>query len=103
MAFWLSPFFISLFYYLYKVKEISRNMPVSTNIYLPLQFNQLIDLLKALPEKEKKKIINVLKQEDEEPSKEKILEGISQAVKEINLVKAGKLKARDARALINEL
>lgn len=78
-------------------------MPVTTNIYLPLQFNQLIDLLKALPEKEKKKIINVLKQEDEEPSKEKILEGISQAVKEINLVKAGKLKARDARALINEL
>ena len=62
-------------------------MPVTTNIYLPLQFNQLIDLLKALPEKEKKKIINVLKQEDEEPpSKEKILEGISQAVKEINLV-----------------
>ena len=78
-------------------------MPVTTNIYLPLQFNQLIDLLKALPEKEKKKIINVLKQEDEEPSKEKILEGISQAVKEINLVKAGKLKAGDARALINEL
>ncbi len=78
-------------------------MPVTTNIYLPLQFSQLIDLLKALPEKEKKKIINVLKQEDEEPSKEKILEGISQAVKEINLVKAGKLKARDARALINEL
>ena len=78
-------------------------MPVTTNIYLPLQFNQLIDLLKALPEKEKKKIISVLKQEDEEPSKEKILEGISQAVKEINLVKAGKLKAGDARALINEL
>ena len=79
-------------------------MPVTTNIYLPLQFNQLIDLLKALPEKEKKKIINVLKQEDEEPpSKEKILEGIRQAVKEINLVKAGKLKAGDARALINEL
>ena len=78
-------------------------MPVTTNIYLPLQFNQLIDLLKALPEKEKKKIINVLKHEDEEPSKEKILEGIRQAVKEINLVKAGKLKAGDARALINEL
>ena len=35
--------------------------------------------------------------------KEQILQGIKQAVKEINLVKAGKLKARDARAVINEL
>jgi len=40
---------------------------------------------------------------DEEPSKEKILKGIKQAVKEMNLVKAGKLKARDARELIHEL
>ncbi len=40
---------------------------------------------------------------DEEPSKTKILKGIKQAVKEVNLVKAGKLKARDARELINEL
>lgn len=35
--------------------------------------------------------------------KEQVLQGMKQAVKEINLVKAGKLKARDARALINEL
>jgi hypothetical protein len=40
---------------------------------------------------------------DENPGKEKILKGIKQAVKEMNLVKAGKLKARDARELINEL
>ena len=40
---------------------------------------------------------------DENPAKEKILKGIKQAVKEMNLVKAGKLKARDARELINEL
>jgi len=40
---------------------------------------------------------------DENPGKAKILKGIKQAVKEINLVKAGKLKARDARELINEL
>ena len=39
----------------------------------------------------------------DELSKEEILQGIRQAVKEINLVKAGKLKARDARELINEL
>jgi hypothetical protein len=40
---------------------------------------------------------------DENPAKEKILKGIKQAVKEMNLVKTGKLKARDARELINEL
>ena len=41
--------------------------------------------------------------EEENPSKDKVLKGIKQAVKEMNLVKAGKLKARDARELINEL
>jgi len=40
---------------------------------------------------------------DEDSSKEKILKGIKQSVKEVNLVKAGKLKARNARDLINEL
>lgn len=40
---------------------------------------------------------------DEDSSKEKVLKGIKQAVKEVNLVKAGKLKARNARDLINEL
>ncbi len=40
---------------------------------------------------------------EENPSKGKVLKGIKQAVKEVNLVKAGKLKARDARDLINEL
>jgi hypothetical protein len=51
------------------------------------------------------KSINFIKkiEEDEEPTKKQILQGIKQAVKEMNLVKAGKLKARDARDLINEL
>ncbi len=40
---------------------------------------------------------------EESLSKGKVLKGIKQAVKEVNLVKAGKLKARDARDLINEL
>ena len=40
---------------------------------------------------------------EENLSKEMVLKGIKQAVKEVNLVKTGKLKARDARDLINEL
>jgi hypothetical protein len=40
---------------------------------------------------------------DEEPSKGKVVKSIKQSVKELNLVKSGKLKARNARDLINEL
>lgn len=36
-------------------------------------------------------------------SKAKVMKRIKQAVIEVNLVKAGKLKARDAKDLVNEL
>ncbi|MBM2814305.1 MAG: hypothetical protein HW421_1067 [Ignavibacteria bacterium] len=36
-------------------------------------------------------------------NKEEIKEGIRRAVKEVNLIKKGKMKARPARELINEL
>ena len=38
-----------------------------------------------------------------EQSKEEVLQGLKQAVEEMNLVKAGKLKARSAKDLIDEL
>ena len=38
-----------------------------------------------------------------EQSKEEILSGLKQAVEEMNLIKQGKLKARDAKDLLNEL
>ena len=41
-------------------------MSTSTNIYLPLQFNQLIDLMKALPKKEKQQLIKLLEQDQDE-------------------------------------
>jgi hypothetical protein len=34
-----------------------------TSVYLPLNFTQLVDLVKALPQKEKQQLINVLEQE----------------------------------------
>lgn len=37
------------------------------------------------------------------PYKAEVLEGIKEAVEEMKLIKEGKLKARDARELINEL
>lgn len=39
----------------------------------------------------------------EDPTKEEILNGIKQAIKEVKMVKAGKLKARPLKELINEL
>jgi len=40
---------------------------------------------------------------DEEPTKKQILDGIEQAIKEVKLVKAGKLKARPLQELLDEL
>lgn len=40
---------------------------------------------------------------DEEPTKEQILQGIREAVKEVKLIKVGKLKGIPAKDLLNEL
>lgn len=44
-----------------------------------------------------------IEEEEQKISGKKVLRGLNQAVKEMNLIKEGKLQARDARALINEL
>ena len=56
-----------------------------------------IELAKSLD------FVKKIEEEDIVLPKEQILKNLKLAVKEINLVKAGKLKARDARDLINEL
>ena len=40
---------------------------------------------------------------EREPTKKEILAGIKQAVKEVNLIKAGKMKGIPARQLLDEL
>jgi hypothetical protein len=37
-------------------------MPASANLFLPLQFNQLVELVKNLPQKDKQKLLNVLEE-----------------------------------------
>lgn len=39
-------------------------MPSTSTIQLPLQFNQLVDLIKALPPKKKQQLMDVLQQDD---------------------------------------
>jgi len=81
--------FTEFWVYLFIVKQVTVHIP--DNKY-PL-FMELAHSLNFV-----KKI-----EVEENPAKEKVLKGIKQAVKEVNLVKAGKLMARDARDLINEL
>ena len=42
-------------------------------------------------------------EETNKPTKEDVLEGIREAVQEVNLIKAGKLKGINAKDLLNEL
>jgi hypothetical protein len=68
----------------------------ATGVFIPI--NQWKELKKQYRD------LEVLEHDDElEPTKEQILQGIKQAVKEINLIKAGKKKARNVEDFLNEL
>ena len=58
-----------------------------------------LELIKNFDFVSVKKVIT----DDEIKGNEDLLDGIKQAVKEINLVKQGKLKARPAKDLLDEL
>lgn len=75
------------------LQYISDNRGKTTGVFIPIQeWEGLKSKFKGLEEVELG-----------EQSKEEILQGIQQAVEEMNLVKQGKLKARDAKDLLNEL
>ncbi|WP_082270788.1 hypothetical protein [Leptospira interrogans] len=46
---------------------------------------------------------NFSESDEEEPTKEEILEGIKQGMKEVTLARAGKLKLKSAKELLDEL
>ena len=66
-----------------------------------LEFIQVF--LKLQSEETISRLEKVLKTEQQTPEKTEVLDGIKQAVKELNLIKAGKLEGRDAKELIDEL
>ena len=75
------------------LQYISDNKGKTTGVFIPIQeWEGLKSQFKGLEEVELA-----------EQSKEEILQGLQQAVEEMNLVKQGKLKARDAKELLNEL
>jgi hypothetical protein len=77
-------------------------MERTINFKLPLSFSQLVDLVKQLPEPEKKKLVSVLQDESnsEENSKSQILDDLKA---DLNALKKGKLETRPLQDVINEL
>jgi len=76
-------------------------MQTSLNVNLSLSFHQLVELARQLPKKERAELASILI--DGEPSKEQILQGLKEAIEEVNLAKKVKIKLKSAREFINEL
>lgn len=69
------------------------------NTTIKLSLSQLIALVKQLPKKEQQKLVEVLA-EDDEPTKEQILEQIKS---DYTALKNGTLKTRPLKDVLNEL
>jgi hypothetical protein len=63
------------------------------------KFPFFMELLKNLGLEKKARVA----QEEKEPSKEEILQGIREAAEEVKLIKAGKRKGIPAKSLLDEL
>jgi hypothetical protein len=72
------------------------------NLNIPLTINELAVILKRqLPIRDRITLVNLL--QDEDVSSQQLKVEMKQAVKEINLVKKGKLQARPIQELLDEL
>ena len=76
---------------------------VNTNIQL--NFNQIANLAKQLPKKQKAKLATILAKEtdEEEITKAELVARIKEGLEEVKLYKEGKIKFQSARELLNEL
>jgi hypothetical protein len=61
------------------------------------KYGMFLELMKSLS------FVKKVKTVDNEPTKEEILDGIRQAVKEVNLIKQGKLKPTSLKEFLDEL
>lgn len=75
------------------LQYISDNRGKTTGVFIPIQEWELL----------KSKFKGLEEEVLGDQSKDEILQGIQIAVEEMNLIKKGKLKARDAKDLLNEL
>lgn len=88
-------------------------MEASLNFHIPLSIDELADLIKdQLPVQERLKLAHLLtdevniseddEDEDDDPTKEQLIKEIKQAVREVNLIKKGKMNSRPVKELLDE-
>ncbi|MBW8051661.1 MAG: hypothetical protein FVQ77_15255 [Cytophagales bacterium] len=75
------------------LQYISDSNGKTTGIFIPIKDWEVL----------KKRLKGLKQEEDTEPTKQGILDGIKQAVKEVNLIKQGKLKATPLKDFLDEL
>jgi hypothetical protein len=84
-------------------------MEAILNLNLPLSVNELANFIREkLPTKDRLKLVQLLTIEtpesnEDEVSKQQLIAEVKQAVREVNLVKQGKLVARPVKKLLDEL
>lgn len=82
-------------------------MESTVNFTLPVSINEWAELIKSkFSMSERLKLAQLIQKEeelDEEPTKEQLMEEIREAVREVNLIKQGKLKGRPIQELLDEL
>ena len=78
-------------------------MPSTTNIFLPLKFNQLVDLVKALPKKEKQQLFEVLEQDVPGTIPEWQKQEVRKRVKKYNKHPELLIDEKQALKIINQL
>ena len=79
---------------------MKNTLTLSTNIQL--SFPQLVELARQLPARQKKKLANILTNE-EETTKEEILEGIREGLQDVKLYKEGKIELRTLDEFLNDV
>ncbi|MET3125772.1 phosphopantothenate synthetase [Arcicella rosea] len=57
-----------------------------------MTFNQLIELVRQLPQNQKKQLVSILVEETDSISKEEVISTIKEGLKEVKLHKEGKIK-----------
>ncbi len=85
-------------------------MSAANNISLKLSFNQVLELVKQLPESQQKKLVDIIK-DDQSPTGEKklttkekkLLKGIDRSVDFINNYKKGAKKHLSLNQVLDEL
>ncbi len=80
--------------------DMATAIQLNTNI--KLNFRQIADLAQQLPKKEKEKLASILAEEEPIKTKADIINDIKEALEEVKLYKAGKIKLKTLDEFLDE-